>query len=47
MPVLQLNRFTEGVGRLFLRPAGSVIPLSSWCVPLSWLAFSPDGRIEL
>lgn len=47
MPVLRLNQSTEGVDRSFLRPAGSVTPPSSWCVSLSWLAFGPDGGIEL
>lgn len=45
MPVLRLNRFTEGVDRSSLRPAGSVTPLSLWCVSLSWSAFCPDGGI--
>jgi len=47
MQVLQPNRFIEGVGRLSLRPAGSVTPLSSWCVSLPWIAFGPHGGIEL
>ena len=46
MPVLRLSRFTEGAGRLSLRPAGFATPLSSWWVSLSWLVFGPDGRIE-
>jgi len=46
MQVSQLSRFTEGVVRLSLRPAGSVIPLSSWCVSLPWLALGPHRRIE-
>lgn len=41
--VLRPSQFTEGVGRSSLRPAGSVTPLSSWCVSLSWLRFDPDG----
>ena len=47
MPALQLSRFIEGVGRLFLQPVGSVTPLSSWWVFPSSSVFRPDRRAGL